>query len=62
MDDEILVKDLPHELNESVVHAISAYTVAFVRVEERNRRRHCTLMGSGVLIAAAGVNPPCQYR
>ena len=55
MDDEILVKDLPHELNESVVHAISAYTVAFVRVEERNGRRHCTLLGSGVLIAAAGV-------
>ena len=55
MDDAILVKDLPPELNESVVHAISAYTVAFVRFEERNGRRHCTLPGSGVLIAAAGV-------
>jgi hypothetical protein len=54
MDDEVFVKNLQPELIESVVHAISAYTVAFVRVEERNGPRHCKLLGSGVLIAAAG--------
>ena len=52
MDDEILVKDLPSELIEAVVRTVSTYTVAFVQLEEGDKRRHCTLLGSGVLIAA----------
>ena len=55
MDEEILIKDLPGELIESVVNTIAAHTVAFVRLEERDERPYCTLLGSGVLIAAGGV-------
>ena len=54
MDDEVLVKDLPPDLIESVLYEISAYTVAFVRVKDMGGRRFCTLLGSGVLVAAAG--------
>ena len=58
MDDEILMKDLPGELIESVVHTTAAHTVAFVRLEERDERPYCTLLGSRILIAAGGVVLP----
>lgn len=55
MDDEVLLKHLPPDLIQSVVQDLSAYTVAFIGVDDIGGRRSCTLLGSGVLVSAAGI-------
>lgn len=54
MLEEVLAKDLPRSLVESVVEGLIRFTVAFVDLKVVEGKRVPVLRGSGVLVSAAG--------
>ena len=44
MDEVVLIKDLPADLVDTVVHELTAYTIAFLRVDQGVANRPADLV------------------